>query len=283
MFELDFKTRPALPADQRQISNLMRFSPHIHHHLDWRYPLDWIGSSPFFVLESQGMVVAALACPPDPPKIAWIRLFVSSGVPLEKSWQALWETTLLDLTDKGRYTVAVIVLNDWFLDLLRASGFLNRQDIVLLESDVRYPAGVFSPPDVSVRPMLQNDIPVVADVDAEAFDPLWQNSLFSLEQAYPQAALATVAEVNGQLIGYQISTRNALGLHLARLAVRPALKGRGVGRALVVDLFQKAVQNGCPRLTVNTQSDNAASLALYKKTGFHETGERFPVYQLQIP
>jgi ribosomal protein S18 acetylase RimI-like enzyme len=37
------------------------------------------------------------------------------------------------------------------------------------------------------------------------------------------------------------------------------------------------------RLTVNTQSDNAASLALYRKTGFHETGERYPVYQLPVP
>jgi hypothetical protein len=37
------------------------------------------------------------------------------------------------------------------------------------------------------------------------------------------------------------------------------------------------------RLTVNTQSDNASSLALYKKTGFLETGERYPVYELQVP
>jgi ribosomal protein S18 acetylase RimI-like enzyme len=36
-------------------------------------------------------------------------------------------------------------------------------------------------------------------------------------------------------------------------------------------------------LTVNTQSDNSASLALYRKIGFRETGERYPVYQLQVP
>jgi ribosomal protein S18 acetylase RimI-like enzyme len=36
------------------------------------------------------------------------------------------------------------------------------------------------------------------------------------------------------------------------------------------------------RFTVNTQSDNATSLALYKRIGFHETGERYPVYQRRI-
>jgi len=153
----------------------------------------------------------------------------------------------------------------------------------MLESDVRMLAGVLPPADVFVRPMLQSDLPIVAEVDATAFDPLWQNSFSALQQAYPQAAMATVAEADGQVIGYQISTRNSLGVHLARLAVRPDVQGGGVGRALVLDLIQKAAQNGFSRLTVNTQSDNAASLALYQKAGFHETGERYPVYQLQVP
>ena len=131
--------------------------------------------------------------------------------------------------------------------------------------------------------MLQYDLPAVAEVDAAAFDPLWQNSLPSLERAYPQAVLATVIEANGQVLGYQLSTRNPLGAHLARLAVRPELQGFGLGRALIADLIQQADRHAMYRLTVNTQSDNAASLALYKKTGFRETGERFPVYQLQIP
>ena len=63
----DLQLRPAVLTDQRQIANLIHFSPHVHRHLDWRNPLDWIGSPPFFVIESQGQVVAALGCPPDPP------------------------------------------------------------------------------------------------------------------------------------------------------------------------------------------------------------------------
>jgi ribosomal protein S18 acetylase RimI-like enzyme len=284
MVGVDVQVRSAVLTDQRQIANLMHFSPHVHRHLDWRYPLDWIGSPPFLVLESQGRIISALACPPDPPLVAWVRLFVNSGkMSLEESWQTLWEAARLDLVRKGRFMTAAIVLQEWYRGLLLASGFSSRQSIVMLEREEQIPLGASLPAGFSIRAMLQYDLPAVAEVDAAAFDPLWQNSLPSLEWAYPQAVLATVAEADGQVLGYQLSTRNPLGAHLARLAVRPALQGRGIGRALVADLVQQAERHGMYRLTVNTQSDNAASLALYKNTGFRETGERYTVYQLQIP
>jgi ribosomal-protein-alanine N-acetyltransferase len=187
------------------------------------------------------------------------------------------------LAHKDGFTVAAIVLQDWFHSLLINSGFKSRQSIVMLERDGQALLDISLPSDFSIRSMLQDDLPAVAEVDAAAFVPLWQNSLSSLERAYPQAVLATMAEANGQVVGYQLSTRNPLGAHLARLAVRPELQGRGVGRALVADLIQRAERHGMYHLTVNTQSDNFASLALYRKTGFRETGERYQVYQLQVP
>jgi ribosomal protein S18 acetylase RimI-like enzyme len=283
MVGVGVRIRSAVLTDRHQVANLMHISPYIHRHLDWRYPLDWIGSSPFFILESRGQIISALACPPDPPLVAWVRLFVTSGkITPDESWHALWDATRPDLVRKGRFTVAAIVLQEWYHNLLLASGFSNRQSIVMLEREERMPVGASLPAGFSIRVMLQYDLPAVAEVDAAAFDPLWQNSLPALELAYPQAVLATVAEADGQVLGYQLSTRNPLGAHLARLAVRPDLQGRGVGRALVADLIQQAERHGMYRLTVNTQSDNAASLALYKKTGFRETGERYPVYQLEV-
>ena len=241
MVGVDVQARSALLTDQRQIANLMHFSPTIHRHLDWRYPLDWIGSPPFFVLEQQGQIIAALACPPDPPAVAWVRLFVNSGkLPLEQSWRLLWEAARLDLAHKEGFTVAAIVLQDWYHSLLINSEFISRQSIVMLERDGQAPIDVTLPVGFSIRSMLQYDLPAVAEVDAAAFEPLWQNSLPSLEKAYPQAVLATVALAGGQVVGYQLSTRNPLGAHLARLAVLPELQGRGVGRALVADLAQQA-------------------------------------------
>ena len=280
---VDVRTRSAVLTDRQQIASLLHNSPFIHRHLDWRYPLDWIGSPPFFVLENRGQIISALACPPDPPQVAWVRLFVTSGMlSLDESWQTLWDAARLDLARRGRFMAAAIVLQEWYHSLLLASGFFSRQSIVMLEREEQIPIGVSLPAGFSIRAMLQYDLPAVAEVDAAAFDILWQNSLPALEHAYPQAVLATVVESDGQVLGYQLSTRNPLGAHLARLAVRPTLQGRGIGSALVADLVQQAQRRGMYHLTVNTQSDNDASLALYKKTGFHETGERYPVYQVQV-
>ena len=60
-------------------------------------------------------------------------------------------------------------------------------------------------------------------------------------------------------------------------------QGRGAGRALLVELFGRLSQLGVNRLTVNTQSDNEASLGLYQKMGFVRTGEQYPVYTVEIP
>jgi ribosomal-protein-alanine N-acetyltransferase len=278
----DLQVRPAVLTDQRQIANLIHFSAQVHRHLDWRNPLDWIGSPPFFVLENEGQVTAALGCPPDPPLVAWVRLFVDSGrIPVQDTWQILWEKAKAELVNKGRYSAAAIVLQDWLGDLLQSSGFTFRQAIVMLERKDNFPITLSLPPDVSMRTMMAFDLPSVADVDASAFELLWQNALPTLERAYPQAVWATVAEMKGQVIGYQLSTRNSMGIHLARLAVRPDMQGKRLGFALVADLIQKAALRGITHLTVNTQSDNVASLALYQRMGFHETGERYPVYEIQ--
>src|SRR5512136_2612988 len=99
----DFRVRSAVLTDRRHIANLMQLSPYSHRHLDWRYSLDWIGSPPFLVLEWQEQIISALACPPDPPTVAWIRLFVASGkISLEDSWQKLWDAALLYFVGKGQ-------------------------------------------------------------------------------------------------------------------------------------------------------------------------------------
>jgi len=51
-----------------------------------------------------------------------------------------------------------------------------------------------------------------------------------------------------------------------------------LGSALVHELIHKLGSHSSVPLSVNTQGDNAASLALYKKLGFVRTGEYFPVF-----
>jgi ribosomal protein S18 acetylase RimI-like enzyme len=130
--------------------------------------------------------------------------------------------------------------------------------------------------------MQDADMPAVAQVDLAAFGKFWHNTGNVLQRARLQCASATVAEDASGLVGYQLSTRNPFGAHLARLGVKPEAQGMGVGSALVSQLIREFNSDQPGRLSVNTQSDNAASLALYKKMGFVRTGEHFPVFVYPI-
>jgi ribosomal-protein-alanine N-acetyltransferase len=276
---MDVRIRPAILTDQRQIANLIHFEPHLHRHLDWRNPLDWIGLPPFFIAETDGRAAAALGCPPDPPQVAWVRLFVcSSAYPAQEMWEKLWDAAHADLARGGHFVAAAILMHGWMKELLEASRFQARQQIVMLQRDSQDVPGFHLPGGLTIRPLMHYDLPAVTEVDASAFSLLWQNSFSALSRAYPQSAWATVVESEQGIQGYQISTRNPLGGHLARLAVRPEAQGKGVGRALVADLIRQMVGQGLTHLTVNTQNDNLNSLSLYRKIGFRETGDRYPVY-----
>jgi ribosomal protein S18 acetylase RimI-like enzyme len=274
------QVRPASEADRVHLANLIYFEEHVHRHLDWRGPLDWLGLPEFWVLEEQGQIQAALACPPDPPGVAWVRLFThAASLSGPGAWSPLWEAARASM---GGTTVAVISLHSWFESILRGAGFEQPQHIVLLEWRDHPLAERPSPAGILLRRMQLADLPAVAAVDDSAFAPLWRNSLPALQKAFGQAVYASVAEnERDEIIGYQLSTGNPLGAHLARLAVRPPAQGLGLGAALVADLITHLQRRGPARLTVNTQNDNSASLALYERLGFSRTGETFPVYVFQ--
>jgi [ribosomal protein S18]-alanine N-acetyltransferase len=169
-------------------------------------------------------------------------------------------------------------LQYWFREILEMSGFQQINTVIMLLWERASGIPERSEPQVVLRPMNYDDLPVVGQLDAAAFGPLWRNSLDSLELAFQQAAIATVVEDRGKLVGYQISTASPMGGHLARLAVLPAYQGKGIGYSLVQDTLDQFNRRGAVRVTVNTQQDNLASLALYKKAGFQETKEKYPVF-----
>ena len=283
MIGLNLQARPAGLQDRQAISSLIFYENHAHRHLDWRHPLDWLGSPYFWLIEENGRALAALACPPDPPGIAWMRLFAFGGqVSAVEAWSSLWELARGEIARRGGAQVAVIAMQGWMRELLARTEFDRLQSVVMLEWKGRPVLGPSLPTGVSLRPLAESDLPAAEQVDAEAFDPLWHISLDNLRRAFSQAIVATVIESQGRLLGYQLSTGKPLGAHLARLAVRKEAQGFGLGAALVADLVGQMRRRGAALITVNTQNDNHASLAVYRKMGFLRTGEEYPVFRYYV-
>jgi ribosomal protein S18 acetylase RimI-like enzyme len=281
--QVNLSIRSATDHDRQQLANVIHFETRVHRHLDWRAPLDWIGHEPFLIAGTEGNIVAALACPPDPVEVAWIRLFaVASPSSPSDAWQALWPAAQGLLSGQAGISVAAIPLQQWFQSLLENSGFYQSHNVVLLSWQRGSPIPTLRALPVRIRPMNYDDLVTIARIDAASFGFLWRNSYDSVNLSFRQSALATVAEDDEGVKGYQISTASPMGGHLARLAVTPGAQSRGIGYALVRDALDQFQRRGALRVTVNTQEDNLASLSLYAKLGFRLTGEKYPVYQYDL-
>jgi ribosomal protein S18 acetylase RimI-like enzyme len=68
----------------------------------------------------------------------------------------------------------------------------------------------------------------------------------------------------------------ASALYVDSLATDPALRRRGVARALLAAAGQVARERGLPEVALETELDNSAARALYRSAGFEEVGELRP-------
>lgn len=282
-----FNIRRASQNDAFLLETFLNYELKIHRHLDWREPLDWLGSQPFWLILQDERIVAALACPADPTNVAWIRLFCCAGsINQMEAWKLLFEKAKCDLLAQYQnITIAAVSLRDWFTRILVSNDFIHHQDIVILEWQLSTIKHKMPSKDIILREMTQDDLIEVANIDQKAFSSLWHIPYNGLSKAYNLSTYSIVAEMNEKIIGFQISTSNPFGAHLARLAVIPDMQRNSIGYQLVEDLIQHYIQLGIDRITVNTQKENRAAISLYQNLNFKSIYETFPVflYNKQLP
>jgi ribosomal protein S18 acetylase RimI-like enzyme len=253
-----------------------------HQHLDWADTLGLIVQQPLLTASEGPRLIGVMGFPPDPPGVAWLRLFaVAHGHSARGVWESLWARASVVAARAGIEDLAALDIGGWLRPLLEASGFHRTNEVMFMEWNGSIPparAGELA----GLRMLEDRDLPDVATLDRRAFGAIWQHSQSALSLALKQASLASVVERDGRLIAYQISTASVYGAHLARLAVDPAWQGQGIGTELVIEVLRRFADQGFLRVTLNTQADNERSLRLYRKLGFSETGQRFPVYEIRL-
>lgn len=273
----------ATQAIYDQLADFLNQNINTHRHLDWFSSLEWVGSQPYLVSMHEGKIRAALCAAPENDESAWVRLYgVVKTLDEQIPWNQMLPMAIAELRGAGIKQLAALALHPWFETLLETSGFTNQQNIVVLEWQGKFPPLPHRNFDFGIRPMQFNDLMEVERIDKAAFPSLWQNSPAGLSKAFNQPGISTVAIREGQIVGYQISTSMTIYGHLARLAVDPESQRQGIAFALVHDLLKQFEHRGFLRVTVNTQSDNRASLKLYQKFGFKRTSEEIKVYILDL-
>lgn len=87
-------------------------------------------------------------------------------------------------------------------------------------------------------------------------------------------AFVTVAEVADTIVGVLVLSNTAEGLLIDNVAVRPASKGTGVGRALLQYAESEARRLGCRNLYLYTNELMRENIALYARYGYQEYERR---------
>jgi predicted GNAT superfamily acetyltransferase len=138
-----------------------------------------------------------------------------------------------------------------------------------------------SPDFAAILAMNQGAVPDVSSITFEELSALAKQCCrFSVVLAEGELAGFMMAMRPGQpypSLNYRwFSERYKDFVYVDRIAVSPAFKGRGVGRALYADVESLALQFAAPVLTceVNVIPPNEDSMAFHRKLGFSEVGQQ---------
>jgi ribosomal-protein-alanine N-acetyltransferase len=131
-------------------------------------------------------------------------------------------------------------------------------------------------------PLRQQDLARCAELEKILFpgeDP-WSEQAFQSELAVGHFYLAAYAD--DVLVGYagmaMLGSPGAFEGEIHTIGVDPGWQGKGIGKALLQGLLERADQAKAP-VFLEVRTDNVPAITLYKAHGFEQIGLRKRYYQ----
>lgn len=277
---------PYTRRDRHLVRDLLFRSSRTHTHLDWQDTDQWLedGESYPARLVWQGTRLQGIFVMSPPLNgTCWVRIAaVNDHADPQVILRMLWDDLLSELQANRIKTVALLMIRNWMKAYVKMFGFTYAEEIITFRRSLPTIPDEPQPENLTIRLTQNEDLSAILEIDNDAFAAPWQMDRHELRQAHRISAASTLAEIEGKIIGYQISTLYFDGSHLARLAVSPDVQGRGIARALLLDTLRRFERRGVHAMTVNTQASNERSQRLYLGFGFERTGYDLPVWMVNF-
>jgi [ribosomal protein S18]-alanine N-acetyltransferase len=135
---------------------------------------------------------------------------------------------------------------------------------------------------VSIRAMVEGDLDRVVEIAAGLETaPQWGRAAYAaaLDADGSPRRMALVAEVDGGLAGFAVAAVVGTEAELESIAVEAAAQGRGIGRALMLELIHRLEGSGVGEIGLEVRGSNVAAIGLYSRVGFREVGRRRGYYR----
>jgi ribosomal-protein-alanine N-acetyltransferase len=141
-----------------------------------------------------------------------------------------------------------------------------------------------------LRPAAADDLDVLHGIERASFSDPWSRGAFAQALAAPEvrilvATAATepvVGDGRAPVLGYLVLRVAADEAEILNVAVTPAARGTGVGRALVRHGLHVAAEAGALATFLEVRPSNAPALALYASFGFVTVGQRRRYYRTPV-
>ncbi|MEI7026473.1 ribosomal protein S18-alanine N-acetyltransferase [Paenibacillus sp. y28] len=126
--------------------------------------------------------------------------------------------------------------------------------------------------------MRLGDIPVVCEIENEAFATPWTENAFHNELTNNHFANYLIMEVGGEIAGYGGMWLIVDEAHVTNVAVRAPYRGHKLGYRLMHELQTTALYHGMLKMTLEVRVSNHIAQSLYRKMGFYPAGIRPQYY-----
>ena len=126
-----------------------------------------------------------------------------------------------------------------------------------------------------IRPMTAADVPSVAALEKLCFSDPWSVSSIASELDNP-LSLWLVWEEDGAAAAYLGVQRVPPQADVMNVAVSPALRRRGIARALFAELERRLPE--IDELFLEVRASNSGAIALYRTLAFEQVGRRANYY-----
>ena len=132
---------------------------------------------------------------------------------------------------------------------------------------------------MTVVPMEERHLAALAEIEKACFHAPWSADMLREELG---KGIFLVAEQDGAAVGY-VGCQTVLDEgYITNVAVSPACRRQGIGRALVRALVSHARSQGLTFVTLEARASNAPAIALYEGAGFRRVGVRRNFYTAPI-
>jgi ribosomal-protein-alanine N-acetyltransferase len=126
-----------------------------------------------------------------------------------------------------------------------------------------------------IRAASSADLAAVAAIERAAFADPWSLGNFRARLD----DLFLIAAAGGEVAGYLVAWSVGPEAEILNLAVAPAARRRGTGRALLAEALARLGAAGVTSVYLEVRPSNAAARALYASAGFHEAAVRRDYYR----